>query len=32
LSDECIATTGMDIVCRGEGEYAMLDLLDGIEK
>jgi len=30
--EECIANAGVDIVCRGEGEYAMLELLDSIEK
>jgi anaerobic magnesium-protoporphyrin IX monomethyl ester cyclase len=29
---EIIEEAGVDIVCRGEGEYAMLDLMDAVEK
>jgi len=29
---EVVEEDGVDIICRGEGEYAMLDLLDAIDK
>lgn len=28
--EECLANSGVDIVCRGEGEHAILELLDSI--